>query len=403
MNSKPLNTTIPNNLSYYQHHSFCVQTAGVQVSFVSKPGLPEWNVISPKSTLLATYTQTKPGSRTLLLGCGHGALGALLAIRDPESRFWAADDNIIAYRMTERTAAINQLENLHPLQGASLPNEMMASFDQVVIETPKSRVRARAWLIQAWRALRQGGILTMAGANQEGIHAISKDAKALFGNAQVLGYKKGCRVVQCTKSSHTNLPAWALEPGLTPDRWHEFDVQLGEHIFRVRTLAGVFSFRHVDEGTRLLLDYLSTISLYGETVLDLGCGYGILGLEAARLGAAWVDLSDIDFPSIACAQENLALNQIHNANAFGADLLDFAIPGRYSIILSNPPFHTGKAVNYQVAETLIVHAHHILPPGGRLILVANRFIRYDRLASQVFGKTRIIAQTNKYQITACER
>jgi 16S rRNA (guanine1207-N2)-methyltransferase len=121
-------------------------------------------------------------------------------------------------------------------------------------------------------------------------------------------------------------------------------------------------------------------------------------MAAARLGAAWVDLVDVDVSAVAAANENCARNMIPNARACPSDVLGFFQGERYDLILSNPPFHAGKQIEYGITQTFIAHAHRILNPGGKLVLVANRFIRYDRLMKDIFGSIERLAETGKYHV-----
>jgi 16S rRNA (guanine1207-N2)-methyltransferase len=132
--------------------------------------------------------------------------------------------------------------------------------------------------------------------------------------------------------------------------------------------------------------------------LDIGCGYGIIGLFAAVHGATWVDFVDTDLLAIASCKETLTLNRIKNVSIFTGDLLDPIGSNKYDLILSNPPFHAGQGVDYQIAKAMIRQAYHALNTGGRIIIVANRFIRYDHQIQQVFGNISYLAETGKFHV-----
>ena len=138
-------------------------------------------------------------------------------------------------------------------------------------------------------------------------------------------------------------------------------------------------------------------------MLDVGCGYGIIGLLASRMGAAHVDLVDIDLLSIASARENTVLNDIRNAQVMPSDLLSAVTGRRYNLVVTNPPFHVGIATDYEVAHALIVQAKNVLEPDGRLIVIANKFLRYDRLMSTVFGNVNCLSETNRYHLLLSRR
>src|SRR5262249_24686100 len=77
----------------------------------------------------------------------------------------------------------------------------------------------------------------------------------------------------------------------------------------------------------------------GARMLDAGCGYGIIGLVAARLGAAPVDMVDVNIFAVAAAEENIRRNGVANAHAFPSDGVPEGAARRYDVVATNPPFH----------------------------------------------------------------
>ncbi len=112
-------------------------------------------------------------------------------------------------------------------------------------------------------------------------------------------------------------------------------------------------------------------------MLDMGCGYGIVGLIAATRGASQVTLSDDNLLAVRCARASAAANAITNVEIVAGDLLDAVKDQRFDLIVSNPPFHQQFDVNTNVAHRLIREAKSALKPGGRLVIVANAFLKYE--------------------------
>ena len=384
--------------SYYQSDTFDALLCGQTLQVVSKSGLSNWDRITPATVLLAETVEMSPAAQVLLLGCGHGALGAALAGRVPGGHVSLMDTSFIALTMAEQTLRANGVANARAHPAISVLPERAGAFDTAVMELPKGRKLARRWLIEAYAALKPGGELYLAGANEQGIQPVVQDAAALFGQAAVLRYKKGNRVARSVKDPEgPGRPEWAGEAGLAPGTWREFEVNVRGCAFRLRSLPGVFAYDDdLDEGTSLLLAQLDVTP--GAQVLDLGCGYGIIGLAAARLGAGHVDMVDVNLLAIASARENIANNGVSNADAFPSDAFSAVRDRRYDLIASNPPFHTGKSVDYEVAQAFIEHARSSLKPRGRLLLVANKFIRYDRLMRTTFDTVERLTETNKYHV-----
>ncbi len=373
---------------------------GQALHIVSKPGLSSWDRVTPASILLAETVEVAPDAQVLQLGCGHGALGTALARRVPDGHVVLMDADFIATTMAEQTLKANGTANAGVQPAISVLPGGAWTFDAVVMELPKGRKLARRWLVEAQAALKPGGALYLAGANEQGIQSVIQDAAALFGGAVVLRYKKGNRVARAAAGRAVPAaapPEWAGEAGIAPGTWREFEVGVRGHAFRLRSLPGVFAFDDdLDAGTRLLLDCLEVTS--GESVLDVGCGYGIIGLVAARLGAGHVDMVDVNLLAIASARENIAGNATANAEAFLSDAFSAVGDKRYDLIASNPPFHTGKSVDYAVAHAFVEHARSSLKSGGRLLVVANKFIRYDHLMRTTFNTVEYLVETNKYHV-----
>ena len=400
----------PLDFPYYQTREFTTLLCGQELRVISKPGLPHWDAITPATQLLAEAVNLSRGGQVMLLGCGNGALGVVISRQERADSLRMADLSQIALRVAQLTMAVNGYPgvSVEPLI-YPLPVE---SFKTIIINLPKGRKLARRWLVEAWGALQPGSELYLAGANPEGIQSVIRDAGTLFGDTTILAYRKGCRVARMVKQPQLrvnpeNQPrsgapgpevAWAAEPGIARGSWFEFNASVCGEIFTLRSLPGVFSSDRLDEGTALLLQQITREWVQDKRVLDFGCGYGLIGMVAVRLGAAWVDLLDVDLSAVAAAQENCSRHKIHNVQVRASDVLEAIGSERYDLILSNPPFHTGKLVEYSMAQTFIMHSRYILHPGGRLVLVANRFIRYDRLMKEVFGNVVGLAETGKFHV-----
>jgi 16S rRNA (guanine1207-N2)-methyltransferase len=382
--------------TYTQIYKQTVNLGDAQVEFFTKPGLPRWHLQIPANQLFVEQATLKPGDSLLIYGCYPGVLASYLASHFPVN-IVITDHHFTCLELTRMTLEANQIQTVEILGDVSLPEDMYGNLNVIFIQIPKGRMLARRWLTQAYHALCDNGTMYLVGSNQAGIQSIIKDAHALFGNSCVLGYKKGNRIAQFSRQNgDRQLPSWADLPGITANSWVEFHLSLHGHDFCIHSLPGVFSFDRLDEGTRLLLDAIKISP--GTRVLDVGCGYGIIGLFAVMEGAEMVHLVDNDLLSVASCRETLAMNGIRNAEVFPSDLLESTPSVSYDLILSNPPFHAGHAVEYQIAEELIRQSYQNLVPGGRLVIVANRFLRYDRLISIIFGNVTTLIETGKYHV-----
>ena len=383
--------------AYYQLHTFQTIMGDQSIQVVSKPGLPDWKAISPAEALLGEHFHSSVGDRILVYGCRQGALGVPLARQVAPGEVTLNDLTILSAVCTQETLQRNRIDNAHFNPYPFTTDTQAEGWDAIAILLPKGRKLLRRWLAESHQLLREGGQLYLAGANREGIQPALKDAQAVFGPGSLLGYRKGCRAMRFLKKKPGEAPPnWLNEAGILPDSWHEFTFTRDADIFHFANLPGVFSYEGLDEGTHFLLDH--TPEVEGREVLDFGCGCGVIGVLAGYYEAVSVDLIDANLLAVQAAKENIARLGLKQARAFASDGLK-AVGGRqYDLILSNPPFHTGKAVNYQVTEAFLQDSGKVLRSGGKLVLVANRFIRYERLMESYFRKVNVLAQDDRYRV-----
>jgi 16S rRNA (guanine1207-N2)-methyltransferase len=180
-----------------------------------------------------------------------------------------------------------------------------------------------------------------------------------------------------------------------------FEAQLAGLTLRLESTWGLFSPREIDEGTRLLLDYIEVAP--DADCLDLGCGYGPIGLSlAARASRGQTLMVDKDFIAVDFANRNVALNGLGNARAQlsnGFDQVDPAL--RFDLIASNIPAKVGK----ELLALLLHDAHARLRPGGRLYLVTINGLRQfmKRNLNEVFGHYDKLKQGAHYTVAMAQR
>jgi 16S rRNA (guanine1207-N2)-methyltransferase len=168
---------------------------------------------------------------------------------------------------------------------------------------------------------------------------------------------------------------------------------------RLETQAGVFAHRGLDPGTRLLIETMRVSPT--ARVLDLGCGYGAIGIVAAKLAQrGHVVLVDSDIRATRLAERNLALNEVTNAEVvLGDGTHDLPSGARFDVVASNPPTHSGR----EVLDDMVAGAHAVLKPGGRLYVVVNRLLSLRREVGAVFGSVEIAARSKGYIVVEAEK
>jgi 16S rRNA (guanine1207-N2)-methyltransferase len=163
---------------------------------------------------------------------------------------------------------------------------------------------------------------------------------------------------------------------------------------RLQTQAGVFAHRGLDGGTRLLIEAMRVSPT--ARVLDLGCGYGAIGIVAAKLATrGHVTLVDSDIRATRLAQRNLALNGVENADVIlGDGVRDLPPKSRFDVVVSNPPTHSGR----EVLDEMVAGAYKVLRPRGQLYLVINRLLSLRREVEAVFGNAEAVERSKGFVV-----
>ena len=341
-------------------------------------------VLEASDHLLAEVLASSNAVPTLVYGTSM--LAAALAAIGPL--------NLVTASVTDQARA--RLAGITVRDGVALDQAQYQQFERVVIAAPQSRALARRWLCEARAALRVGSALYLAGANDAGIRSLIDDAAALFGYSHMLLAKRHARVARAVLPAAPPTPDWASLPGIALGSWYSFVQETADGPQHWSSLPGLFSYDQIDPASQLLLDQLGEMS--GQRVLDLGCGYGIIGISAVQRGAAYADMIDQDVYAVAATQRNIAAFGLRNAQVVAADAAQQPFSGPYDLAVTNPPFHRGKAVDYTAAHGFIAYAQRVLGPRGRLVLVANSFIRYDSVLAKHFATVEQLAHTPSFTV-----
>ena len=178
------------------------------------------------------------------------------------------------------------------------------------------------------------------------------------------------------------------------------DEPLG-HPMTFHTTWGLFSPKAIDAGTHLLLKHLEVKP--DERAIDLGCGYGPLGLAIARSAPqGHCTLVDKDFVAVDYTRKNAALNGIDNVEVLLSNGLD-QVPGdrTFTLAVTNLPAKTGKEHYYLFFNDI----KDRLEPGGRFYVVVITGLRQfiARSFKEVFGNHRKIKQGKSYTVAMAEK
>lgn len=166
---------------------------------------------------------------------------------------------------------------------------------------------------------------------------------------------------------------------------------------KLTTDAGVFSKNRVDYGSGVLIRNMLEENPVSGNILDVGCGYGPIGLFAAK---KWpdrqVDMVDVNERAMDLARKNAEVNGVTNVNIFASSVYE-NVDKQYAMILTNPPIRAGKNI---VSEILEKSYEHLLV-GGKLLVVIQKkqgAPSAKKLMETTFGNCEIVERDKGYYI-----
>ncbi|HVU06563.1 MAG TPA: class I SAM-dependent methyltransferase [Candidatus Paceibacterota bacterium] len=262
-----------------------------------------------------------------------------------------------------------------------------AAAQSAVVFLPKSKGLIDMTLALVSGMVAENGLIVLAGANDAGI----RSAKDL--------YEKNIGPVdRKIVGNHSALYVGRNKRLGAGKTWRDFlkffSLSYKNLTLDIANIPGVFSAGELDEGTKLLLD---NIPYDKASILDIGCGAGIIGAVYKETNpTADVTMSDTSMIAVHASEETRKKNglaaQVVHSDAFES------IEGRFDLIVSNPPFHSGIETNYSFIERFAAGAKKHLKPGGECYIVANSFLAYEGTLEKYIGPTETIADDGKFKV-----
>ena len=266
-------------------------------------------------------------------------------------------------------------------------------FPLVLVLPPRQRDEARALFAHALRRASEGGVVLAAVPNAEGAKSAEGDLASVAGPLHQLSKHK-CRVFWTQ-------PLGAQVDAGRVDTWAALDAPRVNDAGYV-SRPGLFAWDRVDTASALLAEHLPT-DLAG-SVADLGAGYGYLSAQMiARCPAvARLDLYEAEARALEPARQNLQRAQRESGRdvAFAVHWHDVTqgLPQRYDVVVSNPPFHQGRADLPELGRAFIDTAANALLPHGRFWLVANRHLPYEATLAARFNEVRTVVMQDGFKV-----
>ncbi|MDC8832401.1 methyltransferase [Alteromonas gilva] len=330
---------------------------------------------------------TKPW---LIINDDFGALGCVFADRQP---VWVSDSKIAELSLNE-----NLVNNQRPsvaTQDCLAP--LPANPAIVMIKIPRTLALLESQLL-ALREVATPDTVMIAGGKVKTItRSVLNLFERLLGPTSTSLAKKKSRLIFCQPQANI-LNQSVNNP--YPSRW-QCQLPTAQSV-TVSNHANVFSRQSLDIGARFLLDNMQVNP--HDNVVDLGCGNGVLGLNALSMSEnCRVTFVDESYMAVESARQNvqdnfpdrLAKCHFVVSNCLETLLSDAPLVNK---VFCNPPFHQQNAVTDHIAWQMFHDAYELLGKGGHLIVVANRHLDYYHTLKRLFGNVTTLASHNKFVI-----
>lgn len=274
-----------------------------------------------------------------------------------------------------------------------VPEPPEGRYPLVMVLPTRQREETRALFVQAMARRTEGGIVVASVANAEGAKTAEADLARLADGVTTLSKHK-CRVFWTR-------PEARVDPALA-EEWLALDAPRVVADGRYLSRRGLFAWDRVDVASALLASVLPD-DLSGK-LADLGAGFGYLACEAlARCpGVTSVDLYEAEARALDAARRNVAAAVERSGREVAAavhwhDVLHGIAPG-FDVVLSNPPFHQGRAGEPDLGRAFIAAAAGALRPGGRFWMVANRHLAYEATLEAHFATVRSVIERDGFKV-----
>ena len=180
---------------------------------------------------------------------------------------------------------------------------------------------------------------------------------------------------------------------------HVVDYRVNDIDLKFTTDAGVFSKMRVDYGSGVLIKKMADVNFPSNNILDVGTGYGPLGLFAAKFWPTQtVEMVDVNQRGLDLAKKNAELNHIDNVAIFVSDVYSNIAPEKkYGLIVTNPPIRAGKTV---VSNILSGAKSHLVGGGVLLVVIQKKQGEPSahKLLTKTFGNCTVLKRDKGYYV-----
>ncbi len=348
---------------------------------------PSWRAWDAADEYLINYIEESVDAsqrhNMLILNDDFGALSCWFAEHQPQH----LSDSYVAFRACQRNLARNEI----PATKVTFLNslEMPEKANVIVIKLPKSLALLEHQLIQLQPLVDATTTIVAAGMVKHMAKSVFSLLEKYLGAVTTSLAKKKARLLFCQPTGdkqHTSP---------YPTQW-----TLDNSQFTISNHANVFAREQLDIGARVLLEAIP--NLEAETVVDLGCGNGVIGLTVlAKYPQCKVIFVDESHMAVASAKANIAANlpdQLAQCEFVVSNCMENVKTDNVDLILCNPPFHQQTTVTDHIAWQMFLDAQKALRHGGELRVVGNRHLDYPVKLKRLFGSYNVAHSTKKFSV-----
>ncbi len=208
------------------------------------------------------------------------------------------------------------------------------------------------------------------------------------------------------ESKHKHKIIWATKKNFNQEVIDQYLKEYGTQKLKINdieffTKSGVYGWNKIDKGSQLLLDNIPK-ELKGDGA-DFGCGYGFLSFSlGAQPNIKSIDLIDADYNALQCAKNNMIPSQF-KINFLHENIINLKAHLKYDWIIMNPPFHQAKKTDHDIGLGFIQSAYRALKNNGKLYMVANNFLPYDKFLNNKFSKVEKITEENGFKVLFAQK
>ena len=266
--------------------------------------------------------------------------------------------------------------------------------DIVLIKLPKSLAMLEDQLYRIRPVLAPSTIIIAAGMTKH-IHMSTMDLfKKIIGPTTTSLASKKSRLVFSQLDENIEISANPYPRTYKlPYKLDDVDIEISNH-------AAVFSQDKLDLGSRFFIENLPVDGQY-KSIVDLGCGNGVLGLLAAiKNPQANVIFTDESYMAVESSINNFVsvFGETRDAEFLQTDCLEGIEDESVSLVLCNPPFHQNNAISDNTAWQMFSESKMALQDKGELWVIGNRHLAYHAKLKRIFGNSEVVASNKKFVI-----